>query len=111
MTSDGPPKNTAPSVRAVLLAMAAIIVVAVLIALQASQWRHFQWNEFWRHARTISIGPVLIAIAAIYCAYAVRAIRWRVLAAITHTPVLHLLAPTIVGFTATALLGRAGELV
>lgn len=97
--------------RAVLLAAAPIALVALLIVLQANQWRHFQWREFWRYARSISIGPVLIAIAAIYCAYGVRAIRWRVLAGIPDTPVMHLVSPTIVGFTAVALLGRAGELV
>jgi uncharacterized membrane protein YbhN (UPF0104 family) len=108
---DDAPKNARPSTRSVLFSIAAIVMIAVLIVLQATQWRQFQWREFWAYAKSVSVTRVLIAVAAIYCAYAVRAIRWRVLAGITHTPVLHLLSPTIVGFTATAMLGRAGELV
>lgn len=97
--------------RRALLALLAGTLIVLLIAREADQWRNFRWGDFWRHAANISVARVLIAVAAIYAAYALRAVRWRVLAGINGTPLFHLLSPTIIGFTAMALLGRAGELV
>lgn len=100
-----------PRLRRLLLALLAAALIVLLVAREADQWRNFHWSAFWRHAANISVMRVLIAVAAIYIAYAVRAVRWRVLAGITDTSAFHLFSPTIIGFTAVALLGRAGELV
>jgi uncharacterized protein (TIRG00374 family) len=93
------------------IAIAAGALIVLLIAREANQWRHFQWSAFWRYSANISIGSVLLAIAAIYAAYAIRAVRWRLLAGFHEGSTLGLFAPTIIGFTAVAVLGRAGELV
>jgi len=92
---------------AVILATA---LIAVLIARDASQWRNFRWTAFWHYSANISIWCVLLAVGVVYVAYAIRALRWRVLAGWNHASALRLFSPTIIGFTAIALLGRAGEL-
>jgi uncharacterized protein (TIRG00374 family) len=91
--------------------MAAAALIVLLVAREASQWRQFQWSAFWRYASSVSAGWVVAAVAAIYGAYVVRAVRWRVLAGFEHSRTLALFPPTVIGFTAMALLGRAGELV
>jgi len=92
---------------AVILATA---LIALLIARDASQWRNFRWTAFWHYSANISIWCVLLAVGVVYVAYAIRALRWRVLAGWNHASALRLFSPTIIGFTAIALLGRAGEL-
>jgi len=93
------------------IAIVATALIVVLIARDASQWRNFRWSAFWQYSANISIWFVLLAIALIYAAFAVRALRWRVLAGLNEGSALRLFPPTVIGFTAVALLGRAGELV
>ncbi|GAC1429103.1 MAG: lysylphosphatidylglycerol synthase transmembrane domain-containing protein [Terriglobales bacterium] len=89
-------------------------VLAFLVYLQFRTWKNFDWAAFWNqtgHVREHKF-YILSAIALIYLAYVMRAIRWKIfLLPMRHTSVTSLLSPTIVGFTGLALLGRAGEMI
>jgi len=56
---------------------------------------------------------VLHAVALIYIAYAMRAIRWKLFLRPVRpqTKIRELLSPTVIGFAGLALLGRAGEFI
>jgi uncharacterized protein (TIRG00374 family) len=90
------------------------IVLAVLSALvyfQVQHWRSFDWSRF-RQASHVNPWHILAALALIYGTYFLRALRWRIfLEPIRKTSTRRLLAPTFVGFTGLALLGRPGELI
>jgi glycosyltransferase 2 family protein len=96
----------------------AIIVILVLVALAALLYRMrgaiglegFDWGLLAGSLRDARLGLLLLSLAAIFVAYAVRARRWmrfcRHLGPSTFSSVY---ADTLIGFTALFLLGRAGE--
>ena len=90
-----------------------LAVLAVLVYLQFRSWKNFDWTTFWSQGRTLDPRHILGAIAVIYFTYFLRALRWKIFL----RPVrrqgswLGLVAPTIIGFTGLALLGRPGELI
>jgi glycosyltransferase 2 family protein len=91
------------------------IVVAILAALVYSQyntWRKFDWATFRQETSNVRWTYVLIAIAFIYIADVIRALRWKIfLKPVRKVPFRDLVAPQFIGFTGLALLGRPGELV
>jgi uncharacterized protein (TIRG00374 family) len=88
------------------------VVLAVLIYLQFRTWQHFDWARF-RETRPQKWIHVLHGIALIYLAYVVRAVRWKIFLRPIRPQAssTSLIAPTIIGFTGLALLGRPGELI
>jgi len=88
-------------------------VLALLVYLQFRQWRTFDWAKFIAHTRDISWRHVIHGIIIIYFAYILRAVRWKIFLRPVrkNASTLSLVAPTLVGFTGLALLGRAGELI
>src|SRR6202158_2294238 len=88
------------------------LVLAVLVYLQFRTWQNFDWARF-RETRPQKWVHILHAIALIYLAYVVRAIRWKIflLPVRPQASSASLVAPTIIGFTGLALLGRPGELI
>jgi glycosyltransferase 2 family protein len=87
-------------------------VLCLLIYLQIRTLRNFDWGVFW--SRTDHVNPLglLAGIALTYLAYVLRAVRWRIfLEPVCKTTTARLLAPQFVGFSALALLGRAGEMI
>ena len=88
------------------------VVLVVLVYLQFRTWQNFDWARFWetrpRHWFHIGHG-----VALIYLAYVVRAIRWKIFLKPVRpeASALSLVAPTVIGFTGLALLGRPGELI
>src|SRR5690242_17960726 len=88
-----------------------VAILGVLVYLQVQHWRSFDWARF----RTVShVSPLHIAaaIALIYVTYVLRAWRWRVfLEPVCKSRTSHLVAPTFIGFTGLALLGRPGEFI
>jgi uncharacterized protein (TIRG00374 family) len=88
------------------------LVLAVLVYLQFRTWQNFDWARF-RETRPQKWIHVLHGIALIYLAYVVRAIRWKIFLRPVRPQAssASLVAPTIIGFTGLALLGRPGELI
>lgn len=89
----------------------AFVVLSVLVYLQFRTWRNFDWARLfqyglnWRH--------VLHGVALIYLAYFLRAVRWKIFLRPVRkqASILGLIAPTVIGFTGLAILGRPGELI
>jgi len=90
-----------------------LIVLAVLVYLQARQWRNFDWGRFLDHTRDVTWRHVFHAIVVVYIAYLLRAFRWKLFLRPVRkdASTLSLFPPTIIGFTGLALLGRPGELI
>src|SRR5271165_5510113 len=89
-----------------------LVVLCLLIYLQIRTWKTFNWQMFW--SRTDHVNPLgLIAgVVFTYLAYALRAVRWRIfLKPVCKTTTARLMAPQFIGFSALALLGRAGEMI
>jgi glycosyltransferase 2 family protein len=96
-----------------LASLVVFFILAVLVYLQYRHWRTFDWGTFWSQTHRIRKIHVLHAVALIYIAYAMRAIRWKIFLRPVRprTKVAELLSPTLIGFTGLALLGRAGEFI
>lgn len=100
-------------------ALAYVFVAAMLAALfylQFRTWRRFDWNVFFGQTRNVTdgLGPfhIFLGIAFTYIAYLMRALRWRIfLRPVRQTASASLVAPTLIGFTGIALLGRLGEMI
>jgi glycosyltransferase 2 family protein len=88
------------------------LILAVLIYLQFRTWQNFDWARF-RETRPRKWMHIVHGIALIYLAYVVRAVRWKIFLRPVRpqASAVGLIAPTIVGFTGLALLGRPGELI
>jgi glycosyltransferase 2 family protein len=99
--------------------LAYVLVAAVLAALfyvQFRTWRRFDWDVFLSQTREVTRGwgpiHIFLGIAFTYIAYFMRAVRWRIfLRPVKKTTSAALVAPTLIGFTGIALLGRLGEMI
>jgi glycosyltransferase 2 family protein len=100
------------NIKRVLVFGIVLVLLCLLIYLQVRTWKNFDWGVFW--SRTDHVNPLgLIAgIVLTYLAYVLRAVRWRIfLKPVCQTTTARLLGPQFIGFSALALLGRAGEMV
>ena len=97
----------------ILAYVVGFLILAILVYLQYRHWRSFDWGTFWSQTRRIKKVHVVHAVALIYIAYAMRAIRWKIFLRPVRPKVksVELLSPTLIGFTGLALLGRAGEFI
>lgn len=97
----------------ILASVVVFLILAILVYLQYQHWRAFDWGTFWSQTHRIKKIHVLHGIALIYIAYGMRAIRWKIFLRPVRpkTSVAELVAPTLIGFTGLALLGRAGEFI
>jgi uncharacterized protein (TIRG00374 family) len=101
----------------ILLYTLALAVFAVLVYMQFRTWRNFDWATFWAEGRRLAkpqhLLHILHAVALIYLSYGLRAIRWKIFLRPVRrqASAWSLVAPTLVGFTGLALLGRPGELI
>ena len=89
-----------------------LLLLCPLIYLQVRTWNNFDWHVFW--SRTDQVNPfgLLAGVAFTYISYSLRAVRWRIfLKPVCKTTTARLLAPQFIGFSALALLGRAGEMI
>jgi uncharacterized protein (TIRG00374 family) len=101
--------------RALVYALIASLL-AILVYVQFRTWRNFDWAIFRAQTNQVFSAHGLIhifgGIAYTYLAYGLRAVRWRIfLRPVKKTTSAKLLAPTIIGFTGLALLGRPGEMI
>ncbi len=100
--------------RRLLLYALVALFLAVLFYLQFRTWRGFDWKVFLQQTESIKrhLLNIFLAIVFIYFAYVLRAVRWRIfLLPVKRTSTRELIAPTIIGFTGLALLGRPGEFI
>jgi len=99
------------STKRILTTAAVVAVLGVLIYFQVQHWRSFDWARF-RSASRVHPLHVAAAIALIYITYVLRALRWKIfLEPVRKTRTAALIAPTFIGFTGLALLGRPGEFI
>ena len=99
------------STKRILTTAAVVAVLGVLIYFQVQHWRSFDWARF-RNASRVHPLHVAAAIALIYITYVLRALRWKIfLEPVCKTRTAALIAPTFIGFTGLALLGRPGEFI
>jgi len=73
----------------------------------------FDWKLFWASIARLRWGWLAISLVPIFATYVGRALRWAVfLKPLKSQPSLpNLISATVIGFTAIALFGRAGEFV
>lgn len=91
---------------------AVLALLAVLVFLQVKAWRKFDWHRFWAQTKRARIEYVLAGAALVYGDYILRAVRWKILLRpVCEAKTSDLVAPTMIGFTGLALLGRPGELI
>lgn len=89
-----------------------LCVLAALVYMQFRTWRNFDWATFLSQTGQVNKLRIAFAIGWIYLAYVMRAVRWSVfLRPVRRTSTARLFSPTVIGFTALALLGRAGEMI
>jgi uncharacterized protein (TIRG00374 family) len=94
-----------------VVSIVAILVLAVLAYLQFRTWQHFDWAKLLLYRP--HWGRILRGVAFIYLSYLLRAVRWKIFLRPVrqHASILGLVAPTVIGFSGLALLGRPGELI
>lgn len=91
-------------------------LLALLFYVQFRTWRRFDWSVFGGQTREIvrplGLLHIFLGIAFTYIAYFMRAVRWKIfLRPVKKTTAATLTAPTFIGFTGVALLGRLGEMI
>lgn len=95
----------------ILTTAVVVAVLASLIYFQVQHWRSFDWARF-RAASHVHPLHIAAAVALVYLTYVLRAVRWKVfLEPIRRSRTSRLIAPTFIGFTGLALLGRPGEFI
>jgi glycosyltransferase 2 family protein len=95
----------------ILTTAVVVVVLGLLVYLQVQHWRSFDWARF-RSASRVSAVHIAAAVGLIHITYFLRAWRWKVfLEPMCKTRTSRLVAPTFIGFTGLALLGRPGEFI
>lgn len=95
-----------------LISALVLVVLAALVYLQVRTWQKFDWVKFWRVTKGINLAYLLSGIVLIYVDYFLRALRWKILLRpVCNASTSKLVAPTMIGFTGLALLGRPGEFI
>jgi uncharacterized protein (TIRG00374 family) len=97
----------------IVASVVVFLILAVLIYLQYRHWQSFDWGTFWSQIHRIKKIHILHAVALVYGAYGLRALRWKIFLRPVrpHVKVMALVPPMVIGFTGLALLGRAGEFI
>ena len=96
----------------ILITLVVFAILCLLVYLQVRAWKRFEWATFWQQTEHVNPWGIIAGIVLTYAAYALRAVRWRIfLKPVCKTTSARLMAAQFIGFTALALLGRAGEVV
>jgi hypothetical protein len=96
----------------ILISALVLVALAALVYLQIRTWRKFDWQKFWDVTRGTNIFYLLTGTGLIYIDYFLRALRWKILLRpVCQAQTSRLVAPTMIGFTGLALLGRPGEFI
>jgi uncharacterized protein (TIRG00374 family) len=95
-----------------LITTLVLVILAALVYLQIRTWREFDWHRFWAATHNTNKFFLAAGVALIYTVYILRAVRWKVLLRpVCDAKTTRLVAPTMIGFTGLALLGRPGEFI
>ena len=87
-------------------------VLGVLVYMQVRTWRRFDWHRFWMATGDTNKFDLLAGVALVWVDYFLRAMRWKImLRPVCEAKTAELVAPTVIGFTGLALLGRPGEFI
>jgi uncharacterized protein (TIRG00374 family) len=97
----------------ILASVVVFCILAALVYLQYRHWQTFDWGTFWSQTGRVNKLHIFHAIALIYLAYVMRAVRWKIFLQPVRpqAKIKDLVGPTVIGFTGLALLGRAGEFI
>jgi len=97
----------------IVVSAVVFLILAILVYLQYRHWQSFDWGTFWTQTHRINKFQVVYAVALIYIAYALRAVRWKIFLEPVRpqATIVSLVSPTLIGFAGLALLGRAGEFI
>jgi glycosyltransferase 2 family protein len=97
----------------ILVTLVVLAVLCLLVYLQVRTWKRFDWHTFWQQTEHVSWLLIFAGVVLTYASYALRAVRWKIFLkpVCKTTTTTRLMAPQFIGFTALALLGRAGEVV
>jgi uncharacterized protein (TIRG00374 family) len=95
-----------------LITALVLVVLASLVYLQVRAWKKFDWHRFWVATHNTNKFYLVAGVALVYADYILRALRWKImLRPVCETKTSDLVAPTMIGFTGLALLGRPGEFI
>jgi hypothetical protein len=98
--------------RKLLITTLVLVLLGGLVVRQVRDWRKFDWQTFKDETEDIHLSYVFLGVALIYGDYFLRAWRWKILLRpVCKTSASRLVAPTMIGFTGLALLGRPGEFI
>ncbi len=97
----------------IVVSTVVFLILAILVYLQYQHWQSFDWGTFWTQTHRINKFQVVYAVALVYIAYALRAVRWKIFLEPVRpqATIMSLVSPTLIGFAGLALLGRAGEFI
>jgi hypothetical protein len=100
------------SKKRLVISAVVLLAFAALVYLQVKTWKKFDWHTFKEQTEDVNLTYIGLGVVVIYFDYYLRALRWKILLRpVCQTTSRRLLAPTMVGFTALALLGRPGEFI
>jgi len=96
-----------------LITALVLVVLAALVYLQVRTWKKFDWHRFWMATHNTNKFYLVAGVALVYADYFLRAVRWKIMLrpVSPETKSAELVAPTVIGFTGLALLGRPGEFI
>ncbi len=95
-----------------LITALVLVVLAALVYLQVRTWKKFDWHRFWVATHNTNKFYLVAGVALVYADYILRAVRWKILLRpVCEAKTADLVAPTMIGFTGLALLGRPGEFI
>jgi hypothetical protein len=100
------------SKKRILITAVVVVVLLGLAYLQFRTWKTFNWSVFWQETKAANHWKIFSGVLLIYFGYIIRALRWRIFLKPTkEVRTSELIAPTFIGFTGLAILGRPGELI
>lgn len=96
-----------------LITALVLLVLSTLVYLQVRTWKRFDWHRFWAATENTNRFYLVAGVALVYVDYFLRAVRWKILLrpVSPEAKSADLVAPTMIGFTGLALLGRPGEFI
>jgi glycosyltransferase 2 family protein len=100
------------SKKRLLITALGLVVLAALVYLQVRTWKKFDWHRFVMATHNTNKFYLVAGVAMVYADYILRAVRWKILLRpVCEAKTSDLVAPTMIGFTGLALLGRPGEFI